>query len=258
VTALEWPPSSAGGELLAELTALLAVEDPQPSELLQTAASRLAGLLDDSVLASVVSDDGRWLHPLGLADPDPGVAAVLEELTGSRMRTDQGFTKQVLATSAAVRLDQTSPEVLLAGRPELTAFIDRFGIRSLMITPMRARGRPLGHVAALRWRDGASPHTAEMERFVQLVADVLGLGLQTGVAQAVQPASGATLPEELSEREREILSLLALGHTNREIAERLVLSVRTVEWHRARIQWKLGVSGRAALAHLARASGLIS
>jgi hypothetical protein len=95
VTALEWPPSSAGGELLAELTALLAVEDPQPSELLQTAASRLAGLLDDSVMASVVSDDGRWLHPLGLADPDPGVAAVLEELTGSRMRTDQGFTKQV-------------------------------------------------------------------------------------------------------------------------------------------------------------------
>jgi two-component system response regulator NreC len=61
----------------------------------------------------------------------------------------------------------------------------------------------------------------------------------------------------LSAREREIVMLLASGYTNREIAERLVLSIRTVEWHRARIQWKLGVSGRAALVGRARVLGLI-
>jgi two-component system response regulator NreC len=66
-----------------------------------------------------------------------------------------------------------------------------------------------------------------------------------------RPASG------LSEREREVLALLALGHTNREIADRLVLSVRTVEWHRSRIRWKLGVTGRAALAGVAREHGLV-
>jgi two-component system response regulator NreC len=64
-------------------------------------------------------------------------------------------------------------------------------------------------------------------------------------------------PDKLSRREREILALLALGHTNREIAERVHLSVRTVEWHRARIQSKLHVTGRAALARIARQYGLV-
>jgi DNA-binding CsgD family transcriptional regulator len=53
--------------------------------------------------------------------------------------------------------------------------------------------------------------------------------------------------EELTGRESEVLGLLALGHTNREIAEQLFLSVRTVESHRARIQRKLAISSRAEL-----------
>jgi DNA-binding CsgD family transcriptional regulator len=54
-------------------------------------------------------------------------------------------------------------------------------------------------------------------------------------------------PKELSDREKEVLALLALGYTNKEVAERLYLSVRTVESHRARIQRKLLVSSRAEL-----------
>jgi len=52
---------------------------------------------------------------------------------------------------------------------------------------------------------------------------------------------------DLSEREIEVLLLIALGHTNSEIAEQLFLSVRTVESHRAHIQQKLGLSTRAQL-----------
>ena len=62
----------------------------------------------------------------------------------------------------------------------------------------------------------------------------------------LQPELGARLaaeptgpPDDLSEREVEILRLIALGHTNAEIAEQLFLSVRTVESHRAHIQQKL-------------------
>jgi DNA-binding CsgD family transcriptional regulator len=61
---------------------------------------------------------------------------------------------------------------------------------------------------------------------------------------------------ELTERERDVLGLLALGHTNREVAETLFLSVRTVESHRARIQQKLGISGRAELVRYAMEHGL--
>jgi two-component system response regulator NreC len=61
----------------------------------------------------------------------------------------------------------------------------------------------------------------------------------------------------LSPRETEVLKLMALGHTNREIGEQLSLSVRTVETHRAHIQQKLGLSSRPELTRYALANGLI-
>ena len=61
----------------------------------------------------------------------------------------------------------------------------------------------------------------------------------------------------LTSRERDIVRLVALGHTNREIAEWLVLSVRTVETHRARIQRRLGFGRRADLVRWALEHGLL-
>jgi DNA-binding NarL/FixJ family response regulator len=63
--------------------------------------------------------------------------------------------------------------------------------------------------------------------------------------------------DPLSEREREVLRLLALGHTNQEIAKQLFISVRTAETHRAHIMQKLGLSSRAELVRYALANGLI-
>jgi DNA-binding CsgD family transcriptional regulator len=56
----------------------------------------------------------------------------------------------------------------------------------------------------------------------------------------------------LTDREGEILGLIARGLTNREIAEQIYLSVRTVEWHRSRLAAKLGVSSRSELVAMAR------
>jgi len=66
------------------------------------------------------------------------------------------------------------------------------------------------------------------------------------------------LPDGLSRREIEVLRLLAEGHTNREVAERLYLSVRTVESHRARVQLKVNRSGRAELVAYAEQHGLLT
>jgi two-component system response regulator NreC len=59
----------------------------------------------------------------------------------------------------------------------------------------------------------------------------------------------------LSEREERVFSLLALGHTNREIAGALYISVRTAETHRAHIMQKLRVKSRAELVRYALATG---
>jgi two-component system, NarL family, response regulator NreC len=58
-------------------------------------------------------------------------------------------------------------------------------------------------------------------------------------------------PGGLSERETEVLRMIALGHTNTQIADSLFLSVRTVETHRSHIQQKLGLSDRAELVRYA-------
>lgn len=71
-------------------------------------------------------------------------------------------------------------------------------------------------------------------------------------------AKAAAAADPLSDREREVLTLLALGHTNQEIAKQLYISVRTAETHRAHIMRKLGLETRAALVRYAIAHGLLA
>ncbi|HET7455561.1 MAG TPA: response regulator transcription factor [Solirubrobacterales bacterium] len=68
---------------------------------------------------------------------------------------------------------------------------------------------------------------------------------------------GADPLEQLGERDRELLRLLALGHTNREIGEKLYLSVRAVEVNRAKLLEKLGLETRPDLVRFAIANGVI-
>jgi two-component system response regulator NreC len=90
-----------------------------------------------------------------------------------------------------------------------------------------------------------------------------------GGSRYVHPALGARLvvadadarakeeADPLSDREREVMRLLALGHTNQEIAKMLFISVRTAETHRAHIMRKLRLSTRAELVRYALDNGLL-
>jgi two-component system, NarL family, response regulator NreC len=97
---------------------------------------------------------------------------------------------------------------------------------------------------------GAVREVAEGRRYVHPV-----LGARLVAADAEERAKEEADP--LSEREHEILRLLALGHTNQEIASALYLSVRTVETHRAHIMQKLRISTRAELVRYALEHGML-
>ena len=113
---------------------------------------------------------------------------------------------------------------------------------------------------------GASGYVLKEAADTEVVAAVRSVA---GGARYVHPALGARLVEAaaaerkraevdpLAEREREVLRLLALGHTNQEIAKMLYISVRTAETHRAHIMQKLGLSSRAELVRYALSEGLL-
>jgi two-component system response regulator NreC len=113
-------------------------------------------------------------------------------------------------------------------------------------------------------RAGASGYVLKEAADQELVAAVraaidgrsfLNPELAARVASAPPLETGP--PDDLTEREAEVLTLIALGHTNGEIAEQLFLSIRTVETHRAHIQQKLRLTKRSELVRYALEKGLV-
>ena len=114
---------------------------------------------------------------------------------------------------------------------------------------------------------GASGYVLKEAADAEVVAAVREIA---GGGRYVHPALGARMvaadaqeraaaeADPLSERERDVLRLLALGHTNQEIAEQLYISVRTAESHRAHIMQKLRLSTRAELVRYALSHGLLT
>ncbi|MGE3139359.1 MAG: response regulator [Thermoleophilia bacterium] len=107
--------------------------------------------------------------------------------------------------------------------------------------------------------DGYLLKSAADEEFVRAVRAVAGgeryVHPTLGAALAAPAADGPLA--ELTAREREILRLLCLGHTNQEVADTLVVSVRTVESHRAHVMGKLRVTTRAGMVRVALDAGLL-
>jgi DNA-binding NarL/FixJ family response regulator len=96
----------------------------------------------------------------------------------------------------------------------------------------------------------------ELVTAIRLVAEGGGYVEPQLGARLVTP-NGSPALEPLSERERDIVHLLALGYTNQEIGRKLFISVRTVDTHRAHIMRKLELETRAELVMFALANGVI-
>jgi two-component system, NarL family, response regulator NreC len=121
----------------------------------------------------------------------------------------------------------------------------------LVLDPDLAEHEGLCSLPALR---RSSPETA----IVLPPAGTPGPRLVRAVRLAAGESGRRRRRDGLTARESEVVRLVALGHSNREVAERLFLSVRTVETHRARVQRRLGLKSRAQLVRWALDAGLLS
>ena len=152
------------------------------------------------------------------------------------------------------------------------------GESGIEVLPMLLKESPETRVLVLSMQDdpsyvreafaaGASGYVlkeAADEEVVSAVREIAGgghyvhptLGARMVAAEAQERAAAEADP--LSEREREVLRLLALGHTNQEIAQELFISVRTAESHRAHFMQKLRLATRAELVRYALSHGLLA
>jgi two-component system response regulator NreC len=147
-------------------------------------------------------------------------------------------------------LDLNLPEGLSLGAiPELRAEFPNTQIVVLTMQNEPAYARQALSAGALGYVLKEAAESELVEAVRRAAAGDSFLNPRLGAKVAAEPPPGP--PDGLSEREVEVLRMIALGYTNAEIAEQLYLSVRTVETHRAHIQQKLRLGSRAELVRYA-------
>ncbi len=178
------------------------------------------------------------------------VVAEASDLDGAR-RYVRGHHPDVLI------LDLNLPEGLSLGAiPEIRAENPDTQIVVLTMQNEPAYARQALSAGALGYVLKEAAESELVEAVQRAAAGDTYLNPRLGARVAAEPPLGP--PDGLSEREVEVLRMIALGHTNSEVADELYLSVRTVETHRAHIQQKLRLGSRSELVSYALAHKLIS
>jgi two-component system response regulator NreC len=188
-----------------------------------------------------------------------GIRLLLDSQTNLSVVAEASSAEEALEASLDRDPDLIVTDLFLEGlhgAAVVEAFAERFPNARILVLSMvddlsdirqaiaaGAKGYLLKEAAAAELAD-AIARIMEGQRYVQpaLGAMLAGEAASSGHADPVAA---------LTEREREVLDLLVLGHTNVEIASLLFLSSRTVETHRASIQRKLGMKSRAELVRFA-------
>ena len=201
----------------------------------------------------VIADDHSvvrsGLRMLLDAEPDFEVVAEAGDIDSAR-RYVRGHKPAILILDLNMPGDPSLPAI-----PELRKEFPNTQIVVLTMQDDPAFAREAMRAGALGYvlKEAADAELVEAVRVA--AAGSTYLHPRLGARLAAEPAQSSK--DDLTDREREVLKLIALGHTNSEIASQLYLSVRTVESHRAHIQQKLQLQTRAELVRYALDNGLI-
>jgi two-component system response regulator NreC len=192
-----------------------------------------------------------------------GLRMLLDAEDGLHVVAEAGDVAEAVRKVRAYKPDVLVLDLSMPGGPSLAAFPSlqeaspRTAIVVLTMEDEPRFARAAMRAGALGFVLKEAADTELVQAVNAAAAGVRYLNPQLGALIAAEPEASTTLPDGLSEREGEVLRLVVLGHTNTEIAQKLFLSVRTVESHRAHIQQKAGATTRADLVAYARKHGLL-
>jgi two-component system response regulator NreC len=203
----------------------------------------------------VLADDHAIVRSgLRLLLEQAGLEVVSEAGTAeAAVRTVLGHKPAVLVLDLNMPGDMTSLEAI--PRVAEVSPATRIVVLTMQEDPEFARASLRAGAVGYVLKEAADGELVEAVRLA--AAGQAYLNPRLGVALATAPSGAQGPPDDLTEREVEVLRLIALGHTNQEIASQLFLSVRTVESHRSHIATKLRCSTRAELVRYAIDRGLL-
>jgi two-component system response regulator NreC len=192
-----------------------------------------------------------------------GLELLLEAEQGFEVVASVGDTEAAIRTTRAYKPDVLVLDLNMPGGSSLEAIPQlleaspqtRITVLTMQNEPAFARQALGAGALAYVLKEAADDELVEAIR--RTAAGQTYLNPQLGARMAAEPPQPSGPPDDLSQREVEVLRMIALGHTNSEIAEQLYLSIRTVESHRAHIQQKLRRSSRADLVRYALDHGLV-
>jgi two-component system response regulator NreC len=211
---------------------------------------------DDSPITIVLADDHAVVRS-GLRmvlDREAGFEVVSEAGDAeSAVRTVLGHKPTVLVLDLNMPGELTSLDAI--PRVAEVSPATRVVVLTMQEDPEFARQALRAGAAGYVLKEAADDELVDAVR--RVAAGDTYLNPSLGARLAAAPPEAAGPPDDLTEREVEVLRLIALGHTNAEIAGQLFLSVRTVESHRAHIQQKLGRATRAELVRYALDHGFV-
>jgi two-component system response regulator NreC len=215
------------------------------------------------------------VHPV----PDPIRVLIVDDHTLVRsglrllLEAEKGFVVEDEAADAdqAIRLtrlhkpDVVLLDVVLPGRSGIDAAGEilaaakhtRILVLSMQDDPSYVRQAFAAGASGYLLKEAADDDLVQAVREVATGGRYVHPALGARLAAAEADAKARAEADPLSDREREVLRLLALGHTNQEIAKLLFISVRTAETHRAHVMQKLRLSTRAELVRHAIHQGLL-
>jgi two-component system, NarL family, response regulator NreC len=192
-----------------------------------------------------------------------GLELLLEAEDGFEVVASVGDVDAAIRTTRGHKPDVLVLDLNMPGGSSLEAIpqileaspATRITVLTMQNEPAFARQALSAGALAYVLKEAADEELVEAVR--RAAAGQTYLNPQLGARLATEPPQPTRPPDDLSEREVEVLRMIALGHTNAEIGEQLYLSVRTVESHRAHIQQKLRRSSRADLVRYALEQGLV-
>ena len=183
-----------------------------------------------------------------------GLRLLLEAEEGMTVVAEAGEIDTAKRMVAAHRPDVLVLDLNMPGAPSLPAIPDLAERTAVVVLTMQNDPAFARQALQAGARGYVLKEAADAELVQAVHAAAEGrtyLNPELGARLAAAPPEPAGPPDDLTDREVEILRLIALGHTNAEIGKQLYLSVRTVESHRAHIQQKIRRTTRAELVRYA-------